>query len=440
MSVEDLIKQATLYCEATLRSDMAKRIMYSIIPGLADKTQIYHTQGVVDYKALQAAAEGRRDMIKYGTLACLGECEHYRPTPEPGSDIPGIMQAKEIQSKKVSHFIDQAKKGKYEDAIDFALQCFADYRGWAKSFGGKAWENIAKTVKKLITYDNELLELKTTPKPSKENQQEITQVLQQIIMEMNVFDGLSHNTAEVMNNLIEEELKAQNPNLSMVADEWPKKYQDEQRKMKKLMDAKEINNIFDVYKQVKQDLVDSGEINRFKDWTSKLESSPEFYKRNPKLERELALIRVKKLMIGYKHDLNIGRDILKNFIEKVSSEIFIKDTNPMSFFHLVRNKIHIEDASLNNTITNIRFFFRNHLRAYGIDKHLEKEIEFVSDLTDQIKAKTRMLIDSSNYTSEALSDHSSVMAERQRINTKVVRELGELFNLVSRLVFFLDSL
>ena len=55
--------------EATIRSDMAKRIMYSILPSTVDPSQVVMSGGVVDYKALDAAVEGAADIIAFGTLS-----------------------------------------------------------------------------------------------------------------------------------------------------------------------------------------------------------------------------------------------------------------------------------------------------------------------------------------------------------------------------------
>ena len=55
-----------LLSQADIKSDMAKRIMFSILPHVADKTQIHMTGGVVDYNALAYAVSGRKDIIKYG--------------------------------------------------------------------------------------------------------------------------------------------------------------------------------------------------------------------------------------------------------------------------------------------------------------------------------------------------------------------------------------
>jgi len=49
-----------------IKSNMAKRIMYSIILSLATPTEIYHTSGIVDYKALKADTEGIDELVKYG--------------------------------------------------------------------------------------------------------------------------------------------------------------------------------------------------------------------------------------------------------------------------------------------------------------------------------------------------------------------------------------
>src|ERR1700722_2222854 len=62
--------------QANLETDMAKRVMLSIIPALSSETERHHTGGF-DQKALRSAVNGAVDVIKYGTGICVDELEHY---------------------------------------------------------------------------------------------------------------------------------------------------------------------------------------------------------------------------------------------------------------------------------------------------------------------------------------------------------------------------
>ena len=118
-----------MICEATIRSDMAKRIMHSILPSIGDANdpswaaRITSTKGVIDYNSLAAAAEGRHDIIKYGTLACVEEVRHYNARKYNTPNDIYTMALKE------------AKSGNFEDAIDICIESFQDIENWASAYG-----------------------------------------------------------------------------------------------------------------------------------------------------------------------------------------------------------------------------------------------------------------------------------------------------------------
>lgn len=434
MKLNSLIKFATFYHNATIRSDMAKRIMYSIIPELSNKTEIYHTQGVVDYKALVAAAEGRTDIIKYGTLACLDELNHYNQTNTnwhtlTDEDLLRERKEREQLKSNIIAMREAAKSGNCEDAIDFAIDCFSDQNGWDKSFGGEAWLKIAISLKKLISYDKAIKALKAAGNNNADTQAKLVQILNQIVLELNVFDGLSHNTAEVMNNLIDEEYK--NTHNDYDDQSSFAKIKQEEDATKKLMDSKELSNIHDVYKQVKKILFDSGDLNRFKDWTAKIESNPDFYKRNPRLDTELAVIRLKKNLIGYKTDLNAARDAFKHFIEGVSNEEFLTNTKPTKFRQDLRSILQYGDADVNSSIYAIQIYLVNTIEKHTKDKEMLKLVHNVVEICNKFRDMLREVVRYKDDPEPALYAAT---------NTNTLKHLHEIYNVVSKLVFYFDSL
>ena len=76
ISLIKLNRLCSLYAEASIEEDMAKRIMLSIIPALNTPAELHHTGGF-DQKALRSAVHGAVDVIKYGTAVCVDEMEHY---------------------------------------------------------------------------------------------------------------------------------------------------------------------------------------------------------------------------------------------------------------------------------------------------------------------------------------------------------------------------
>jgi hypothetical protein len=290
-------------CEATLRSDMAKRIMYSVIPALAEPGQAYGTGGVIDYNALKYAIEGRHDIIKFGTRACIKEMRHYGAAARSAGQNVRNMEA---EAKMY------LAEGKPHEAINLAVQCFADHGHWEQSYGGKAWEAIARSLEKLITYDEELKKIRSDPNRNPEQEVEI---MKMIVIELNVFDGLSHNTKSIMYNLVEQELteeRLKDP------EKGPYIYDaitNEYNQIENLMDSKELKNPMDVYRQIKPALTESGDIHKFKDWVNKLKSSPDFFKQNKAdLEDEFFRIRFRKNGYKYISRLNMAADQLQTEI------------------------------------------------------------------------------------------------------------------------------
>lgn len=77
---------------------------------------------------------------------------------------------------------------------------FANKTAWARNYGGYAWEKIARSLKSLAIIKSGMIAAK------KENNLELElDFMKQAIIELNVFDGLAHNTNSIMKNIIELE-------------------------------------------------------------------------------------------------------------------------------------------------------------------------------------------------------------------------------------------
>jgi hypothetical protein len=57
------------YKIASLKSDMATRIMYGIVAPMNE---------TIDYPALELAVAGAKDVIKFGAISCSDELEYYK--------------------------------------------------------------------------------------------------------------------------------------------------------------------------------------------------------------------------------------------------------------------------------------------------------------------------------------------------------------------------
>lgn len=139
IKADKLINIASLFslkAEASIRSDMAKRIMYSILPSVATKSEIALTDGAIDYKALESAIEGRKDIIKYGVRSCIKELKHYRYFDALPNWIHDIYQMDMDPLKYESNGFN------IENVINLCIKSFNTPKGWDSGYGGFLWEKL----------------------------------------------------------------------------------------------------------------------------------------------------------------------------------------------------------------------------------------------------------------------------------------------------------
>lgn len=140
-NVLKLIRNCSLFTEATIETDMAKRIMLSVIPSVMTKNEM-HQFGGFDYKALKAAVFGARDLIKYGSAACVEEMKHYGDN-DKDEDYGKIQKAKKA-------VLDLWGQGKYKECLKLCDVSFHDTKNWNPSYGREAWGKIARTLYQMV--------------------------------------------------------------------------------------------------------------------------------------------------------------------------------------------------------------------------------------------------------------------------------------------------
>ena len=287
------INRYFLLSQAGLRHDMAKRIMYSLIDVIDDpgakgfriegpkayakmlgEEYPYTTPHPVDMHALNLAIEGWKDIVKYGTKAVVGELRHSPRSESMKNPYPTVYH-------KASQLLQD---GKYLEALDLAIEDYA--KPWQSSFGGPAWGKIAVQVKEIL-----LLGKKIEEDPSNHDHKV------NMVIALNVFDGLAHNTASIMKNLT----KLENYENKGEGD-------SDYKRILELMDAKELRKRLDVWRAIKPEIEGMDSI-RFKPLRKKLHDmeleqirslTPEEKKqREEDLKIEKATIRFKKQLIGY---------------------------------------------------------------------------------------------------------------------------------------------
>jgi hypothetical protein len=347
-----------------LRSDMAKRIMYSIIPSVSDSVQVHHTHGVVDYNALIAAAEGRHDLIKYGTRACVREINHYQKS---GHTI-------------YEELMKEHDKGNYYDIAKKAVEMFGDFPSWATSFGGKPWFNIANSLLKIVTYSDELMVTNRQKNSSADYWDKSIQIMNSIVIEMNVLDGLAHNTDSIMRNMTNEEALDRKGGASVEFD-----------RIKKLMDAKELTNAIDVYRIVEAELIESGDIYRYKDWTKRLRNTPDYLKPKNNTE-EMFRIRFRKI-----HMLAISK--INTMIDNAKAKILSMTPEPPKPGDILV----IENVNLYAWIDTIT---RN--LSYQVSEYASKDNEVKSKIHKICQSLYDSVFSLHNKINNATSEYSDI--------------------------------
>ncbi len=210
MKLKQLIE---FYKTASLKSDMAHRIMYEAVKSIDPKSIHYH--------ALKYAVAGAKNIIKFGTKACVDEIQHYE----------GKIK---LSSKTVPDEVSIKTIDVYIDLLNEINNIFGDEFGWEKYFGGKNWKKISEKLLSIaVNYKNYLLADETSDDKIK--------FANLVIIAMNVFDGFAHNTGLIINKMLEEE----NPDLE---------YKDIES-VKTMMDAKELKNLGDVIDVIKPELI-----------------------------------------------------------------------------------------------------------------------------------------------------------------------------------------
>src|ERR1700722_2248931 len=269
--IKDIEQFASLfYKKASIESDMAKRVMLSIIPEVMDPLQRSNTmmpvaQWSVDITALKSAVRGAKDLIKYGARACFDELEYYpdKYRDAEGGDPDKIRQV-EIAVRSVKQGRILLEQEKYIELLEHCRDAFNDTGGWLSAFGGRSWARIADTLFQIGIKYNELNDPAVKRDPAKE-----LDVMKQIIVLMNVFDGLAHNTGGVLPKVLEMEYRDKP---EIVANDRGG-YID---RVQKIMDAKELDNPIEVYKQIEHIIGQSPYRMMFEDYIRKLRSHPDY--------------------------------------------------------------------------------------------------------------------------------------------------------------------
>lgn len=265
MKPDDILLLANHFVkQAELKSNMAKRIMFSLLPHLAPQSQVYTTQGMVDFNALKQMIPGAKELLKYGTLACLDELIFSFS----GHDVTVKW------AKKQKNNIDQLD---YPKTLKVIIDLFR--RGtWVPSAGGPTWLKIAETLLAIQTS----LDTYQDAKKNAGYQAQAT-ALMEMTSYMNVLDGLVHNTGKIMERMINYE-RPSDP--------------EYRKEIDRLMDSKELKDPEDVLQEILPALEQSDAPLTMKDWVSAARQRKHQYQGEQEQRQEaIRVIRLKKLLL-----------------------------------------------------------------------------------------------------------------------------------------------
>jgi hypothetical protein len=178
--------------KANLEDDMAKRIMYSLSLSKANKMEIEHNLGSANLDMLNAAIDGADDIIEYGSLSVLNELLNCQITKDYNYQTSG--------RKNIQNLVDNLNnKENYENLLDFlkkAINLFKKDNEWRDNYGGENWAKIAKSLYTLTNLKLNLFDAK---------EEQATRIKKQIVLELNYFDSLAHNTGSIYTKLVDIE-------------------------------------------------------------------------------------------------------------------------------------------------------------------------------------------------------------------------------------------
>jgi hypothetical protein len=165
----------SLYTTADLKTNMAIRILHSLIPTLVADTATLSEQEDLSGFLARDLIPGAKEVYKYGAAAIAREFDfcfndHKRDTVQKAINT-----------------------GDFENGIDMAIEWFNTDFGSSGGVGGKKWVVFAQTLKKI---GEQIGKVEKTG--SKTEAMKLSSYL-------NVLDSLSHNSGSFMEKFVEEE-------------------------------------------------------------------------------------------------------------------------------------------------------------------------------------------------------------------------------------------
>jgi len=219
-----------------------------------------------------------------------------------------------------------------------------------------------------------------------------------MIIALNVFDGLAHNTASIMKNLTQIESKKNNDL------EYEEEAIKEYKRILQLMDAKELKDPINVYQEIEPEL-EAIEPFYFRDWKTKARSNPG-NRRNMKPEDAIAnreKVKTEKNLIRYKKIFNSEIKEFNKLLNKLKENISVLEEK-LNLFIDKSKESHKEDFgfALRELTLDIK---TNYGRAKALIASIKGRIFLMSGIGNQVKEE------SENVTNKFLDINNSLRDE-----------------------------
>lgn len=458
--------------KANLEQDMAKRIMLSIMPSVMNSTERVSTLADpefwgVDYNALRSASLGAKDLLKYGTAICVDEVKYY------GKPLKDIINQTFNQNKKeklssllaettakINEARDLEHLKRYTEALRVCVECFQDDEErnldtedgplrlslWDMAYGGESWARIARNLHEIGIRWGELEKIKRGEfKPEDKLKREV-QLMKELIVLMNVFDGLAHNTGSVMPKLIEKEVHMGGVQLPWDGRSQDDKIKEYQNTIVRLMDSKELDNPLEVYKEVEHIMSSAPYKGIFRDWIERLMRHPGYQTVSDKTKRDdkINRIRQKKLLIddfgtSIQYAYNMMNKFHKNYLKAVESNDFTGIKISLKTMYSNLDWMCIQEMSDFKEKLERKITLSNDLNEYDAGIWRETVQRFIRTNNELIE-KTNSFKDRLNIFYYAMENISSPTLKNVYVSTvrsshlpEIEKFLGEIQHIIRKL-------
>lgn len=270
--------------------------------------------------------------------------------------------------------------------------------------------------------------------------------------------GLTHNTGSIMEKIIEKENQFYNPpehfndedfdekdfRNGWIHDRDARRYDHsdineetdydgsltQYKNVKNLMDAKELSDPIDVFKEIEQTLKDSGDIHKYKDYLPKLRNNPAYKdfseEKQQKLNYEKNVIKFRKDIHIYLKQINELLDIIKSKKDNVD--------DAQSMFELI--KIIEDRAGISYPIYHFDDYLikPNNIPKSIKDKNYKLFKEHLQRLENALQDQINELY---FYNS---SEHFANNFNIKQYKQLVLPIINEIISIISNLVYIISDI